>query len=43
MQVVGEAISRFGVIDAKEVSDGVFKIDGMVEKRLLQRLLQTSR
>jgi len=32
MQVVGEAISRFGVIDAKEVSDGVFKIDGMVEK-----------
>lgn len=32
MQVVGEAISRFGVIDAKEVSDGVFKIEGMVEK-----------
>ena len=32
MQVVGEAISRFGVIDAKEVSSGVFKIDGMVEK-----------
>jgi UTP--glucose-1-phosphate uridylyltransferase len=32
MQVVGEAISRFGVIDAKEVSDGVYKIDGMVEK-----------
>ncbi len=32
MQVVGEAISRFGVIDAKEVSNGVFKIDGMVEK-----------
>jgi UTP--glucose-1-phosphate uridylyltransferase len=32
MQIVGEAISRFGVIDAKEVSDGVFKIDGMVEK-----------
>jgi UTP--glucose-1-phosphate uridylyltransferase len=32
MQVVGEAISRFGVIDAKEVSDGVFKIYGMVEK-----------
>lgn len=32
MQVAGEAISRFGVIDAEEVSDGVYKINGMVEK-----------
>lgn len=32
MQVEGEAISRFGVIDAEEVSDGVFKIKDMVEK-----------
>jgi UTP--glucose-1-phosphate uridylyltransferase len=32
MQVAGEAISRFGVIDAEEVSDGVFKIKNMVEK-----------
>lgn len=32
MQVAGEAISRFGVIDAEEVSDGVFKIKDMVEK-----------
>jgi UTP--glucose-1-phosphate uridylyltransferase len=32
MQVEGEAISRFGVIDAEEVSDGVYKINGMVEK-----------
>jgi UTP--glucose-1-phosphate uridylyltransferase len=32
MQVAGEAISRFGVIDAEEVSDGVFKIIDMVEK-----------
>ncbi|MDT7541109.1 MAG: UTP--glucose-phosphate uridylyltransferase [Acidobacteriota bacterium] len=32
MQVAGEAISRFGVIDAEQVSDGVFKITDMVEK-----------
>jgi UTP--glucose-1-phosphate uridylyltransferase len=32
MQVAGEAISRFGVIDAEEVSDGVYKIKDMVEK-----------
>jgi UTP--glucose-1-phosphate uridylyltransferase len=32
MQVDGEAISRFGVIDADEVEPGVFKINDMVEK-----------
>jgi UTP--glucose-1-phosphate uridylyltransferase len=32
MQVSGEAISRFGVIDGEEVEDGVFKIKDMVEK-----------
>ncbi|MBK9164425.1 MAG: UTP--glucose-1-phosphate uridylyltransferase GalU [Acidobacteria bacterium] len=32
MQVPGEAISRFGVIDAEEVEPGVFKIKDMVEK-----------
>jgi UTP--glucose-1-phosphate uridylyltransferase len=32
MRVEGEAISRFGVIDADEVEDGVFKIKDMVEK-----------
>jgi UTP--glucose-1-phosphate uridylyltransferase len=32
MRVAGEAISRFGVIDAEEVSDGVYKIRDMVEK-----------
>ncbi len=32
MQVEGEAISRFGVIDANEVEPGVFKINDMVEK-----------
>ncbi|HAF14433.1 MAG TPA: UTP--glucose-1-phosphate uridylyltransferase [Blastocatellia bacterium] len=32
MQVAGEAISRFGVIDADEVEDGVYKIKDMVEK-----------
>jgi len=32
MQVEGEAISRFGVIDAEEVEPGVFKIKDMVEK-----------
>ncbi|MDQ3754527.1 MAG: UTP--glucose-1-phosphate uridylyltransferase GalU [Acidobacteriota bacterium] len=32
MQVEGEAISRFGVIDAEEVSTGVYQIKDMVEK-----------
>jgi len=32
MQVKGEAISRFGVIDAEEVEPGVYKIKDMVEK-----------
>ncbi len=32
MQVTGEAISRFGVIDAEEVAPNVFKIKDMVEK-----------
>ena len=32
MRVEGENISRFGVIDAEEVSDGVYKIKDMVEK-----------
>jgi UTP--glucose-1-phosphate uridylyltransferase len=32
MQVEGEAISRFGVIDADEVSEGVYRIKDMVEK-----------
>lgn len=32
MQVEGEAISRFGVIDADEVEPGVYRIKGMVEK-----------
>jgi UTP--glucose-1-phosphate uridylyltransferase len=32
MQVAGEAISRFGVIDADEVEPGVFKVKDMIEK-----------
>jgi UTP--glucose-1-phosphate uridylyltransferase len=32
MQVEGEAISRFGVIDAEEVEAGVYRIRDMVEK-----------
>lgn len=32
MQVAGEAISRFGVIDADEVAPNVYKIKDMVEK-----------
>lgn len=32
MRVAGEAISRFGVIDAEEVEPNVFKIRDMVEK-----------
>jgi len=31
-QVEGEAISRFGVIDGKQVEEGVYKITDMVEK-----------
>ena len=32
VQVEGEAISRFGAIDAEEVSPNVYKINDMVEK-----------
>lgn len=32
MQVEGEAISRFGVIDAEEIEPNVFKIRDMIEK-----------
>jgi UTP--glucose-1-phosphate uridylyltransferase len=32
MQVAGEAISRFGVIDGEEVEEGIYKIKDMVEK-----------
>src|SRR5262245_43674264 len=32
MQVAGEAISRFGVIDAEEVEPNIYKIRDMVEK-----------
>lgn len=32
MQVSGEAISRFGVLDVEEVEKGVYKIKDMVEK-----------
>lgn len=32
MQVAGEAISRFGVIDAEEVGPGVYRIRDLVEK-----------
>ena len=32
MQVSGEAISRFGVIDAEEVDENVYRIKDMVEK-----------
>jgi UTP--glucose-1-phosphate uridylyltransferase len=32
MQIAGEAISRFGVIDAEEIEPNVFKIRDMVEK-----------
>lgn len=32
MRVAGEAISRFGAIDAEEVEPGVFRIKDMVEK-----------
>ncbi len=36
MQVEGEAISRFGVIDADEIEPGVFRIKDMVEKPAYQ-------
>lgn len=36
MQVEGEAISRFGVIDAEEVEPNVYKIRDMVEKPALK-------
>ena len=32
MQVAGEAISRFGALDVEEVTDGVYRINDMVEK-----------
>ncbi len=32
MNVAGEAISRFGVLDVEEVEDGVYRIKDMVEK-----------
>jgi len=32
MQVAGEAISRFGVIDAEEVGPNVFRVKDMIEK-----------
>lgn len=32
MEVEGEAISRFGVIDGEEVGDGIYRIKDMVEK-----------
>ncbi len=32
MQVEGEAISRFGVIDAEEIEPNVFRVNDMVEK-----------
>ena len=32
MQVEGETISRFGVLDVEEVGDGVYRIKDMVEK-----------
>lgn len=32
MQIAGEAISRFGVIDAEEIEPNVFRIKDMVEK-----------
>ena len=32
MQVNGEAISRFGVLDVDEIEEGVYKVKGMVEK-----------
>ena len=36
MQIEGEAISRFGVIDAEEVEPNVYKIRDMVEKPALK-------
>jgi UTP--glucose-1-phosphate uridylyltransferase len=37
VQIEGEAISRFGVLDAEEVEDGVYKIRDMVEKPSLSQ------
>lgn len=36
VQIQGEAISRFGAIDAEEVEPGVFKVRDMVEKPKLE-------
>ena len=36
MQVEGEAISRFGAIDAEEVEPGVYRVNDMVEKPPLE-------
>jgi UTP--glucose-1-phosphate uridylyltransferase len=35
MEVEGEAISRFGVIDGEEIADGIYRIKDMVEKPAL--------
>jgi UTP--glucose-1-phosphate uridylyltransferase len=35
MEVAGEAISRFGVIDGEEIADGIYRIKNMVEKPAL--------
>jgi UTP--glucose-1-phosphate uridylyltransferase len=35
MEVDGEAISRFGVIDGEEIADGLYRIKDMVEKPAL--------
>ncbi|HLO01027.1 MAG TPA: UTP--glucose-1-phosphate uridylyltransferase GalU [Pyrinomonadaceae bacterium] len=32
MQVAGEAISRFGVLDVDEIEDGVYRVKDMIEK-----------
>ncbi len=32
MQVEGEAISRFGVLDVEEIADGIYKVNDMIEK-----------
>jgi UTP--glucose-1-phosphate uridylyltransferase len=36
MQIEGEAISRFGVIDAEEVEHGIYRVRDMVEKPALK-------
>lgn len=35
MEVDGEAISRFGVIDGEEIAEGIYRIKDMVEKPVL--------